>query len=323
MTPNPLELRNLACEKCRQFLAADLDEVITPLFVKSGGIEPYVEPLSVFSGVFLPTSPEISLKKTLAMKPKSCQGVFEIAHAFRNDEPGAIHLREFTMLEWYRRDFHYMDLKEDVLEILGQIGVLNEKAPKASSKIPDHTLDTVQQVFSKVYHTEISADWGVEQYEQLAFQNQLIQDQNLGVSSKSGPAALHYTTELFTLLFDHAMNKQAQKGLAFVYEFPPFMRGMAELSSDGWAKRLEGYYNGLEICSGYQELSDAEELEKIWRQNNEIRKYLKKTIQPIDEGLIAVNELMKNVAGMALGVERTLMGLCGISNIQGFTFGGF
>ena len=98
---------------------------------------------------------------------------------------------------------------------------------------------------------------------------------------------------------------------------------MAQLDDDGWAKRVEGFLGGVEIASGYQELSDAGELQRLWEENNALRRSLGKAEHPLDSQLIRVSPAMAGVAGMALGLERLLCAIYGGEHIRTFSLSEF
>src|ERR1700735_5160146 len=66
---------------------------------------------------YLRTSPEFACKKLLAAgEPK----IFEFARVFRDRERGALHLPEFTMLEWYRADATYDAVMADSIVVIAR-----------------------------------------------------------------------------------------------------------------------------------------------------------------------------------------------------------
>ena len=95
---------------------------------------------------------------------------------------------------------------------------------------------------------------------------------------------------------------------------------MSKLSLEGWAERIECYIDGIEIANGYQELDNKEDLVTIWKLNNNLREMLGYPPHPIDFFLVEVSDRMKNVAGMAVGFERSLMAIFGIEDIKEFSF---
>ena len=316
---NPVHLRNRSLLKIRSYFEGQgLDEVITPTLVRSGGIEPFVDSISVDNEYYLPTSPEISLKKLLASQPDSCPGIYEIAHAFRNDLTGNHHLREFTMIEWYRKDLPYLNLIDDVLDI---IRILSEIGKDFVEPINyrDSQIISVSDLFEKIFSIKPGSDWGFEKYYELALSRNIVQPI---AKPKSEAEELHILSEVFTLLYDFAVLdfEKTTPGLFFIKEYPFFLRGMAKLSETGWAMRVEAYLNQLELCSGYQELDNAEELRDIWEKNNRIRFFADKKNHPIDEDLLRSTQSMKGVSGMALGLERVLMAVYKIQDIREFTF---
>src|SRR4051794_15524059 len=64
---------------------------------------------------FLRTSPEFACKKLLAAGETR---IFEFARVFRDRERGALHLPEFTMLEWYRANATYDAVMADTVVVV-------------------------------------------------------------------------------------------------------------------------------------------------------------------------------------------------------------
>jgi lysyl-tRNA synthetase class 2 len=105
------------------FYSKNFIEVSTPTLVDNPGSEPSLDPLQTqlylqnSIGVqckYLPTSPELHLKKVLAM---GATQIFEIAKVFRNRENTSTHQPEFWMLEWYRAFSTYDAIKTDVQDL--------------------------------------------------------------------------------------------------------------------------------------------------------------------------------------------------------------
>jgi lysyl-tRNA synthetase class 2 len=103
-----------------------LIEIETPDFVVCPGLEPNLEPFAIDiklgsfqKRLYLPTSPEIHLKKAL------CYGftdIFEMKKCYRNGEMSDHHQPEFHMLEWYRA---YSGLDSIITDVQGLLRSLN------------------------------------------------------------------------------------------------------------------------------------------------------------------------------------------------------
>jgi len=247
------------------------------------------------------------------MQETGCPGIYEIAHAFRDDRAGKAHLREFTMVEWYRRDYGYLALVEDVVDIMERLQGISTSL-KSTVDCRRYKIISIAELFETCLRVKPRSDWGLDEYGKLAL------SLNLSGGQFAPSPAMDDLPGIFTLLYDHCVREFTRdfSGVLFLKDYPGFLRGMARLSDQGWAMRVEAYLGGLELCSGYQELDDPDELLRTWESNNEIRRLAGKKIHPVDHGLIHVTKYMNGVSGMALGLERTLMALYGIKDIRGF-----
>ena len=123
-----LQQRAYVLAKIRRFFSErDVLEVETPLLASSTVPDVYIESITaqVVEGNssrknFLQTSPEFFMKRLLASGSGS---IYQIAKAFRQEEKGARHNIEFTLLEWYRLSYSLdqlmAELEELVQEVLG------------------------------------------------------------------------------------------------------------------------------------------------------------------------------------------------------------
>jgi lysyl-tRNA synthetase class 2 len=88
-------------------------EVHTPALVPSAAFEEHLEAVHV-GPAFLHTSPEMAMKRVLAAG--LCR-IYQIVPAFREEELGVHHTREFTMLEWYRVGAGSHELMDEVEDL--------------------------------------------------------------------------------------------------------------------------------------------------------------------------------------------------------------
>lgn len=277
-------------------------EVSTPTLVTCPGYEPTLEPFmtQLQSGrhkqnLFLPTSPEIHLKKMLA---RGWSEIFEFRPCFRNDEFSPHHQPEFMMLEWYRSYCGLDRLKQDVRELFAHL---------SGKENLQFLTFTVTDLFKEVLNFPLTAQTSA-------------QDLYLLAKQKNVPLTKDQT---WNDLFHHLWVQFVDPWLAeqdlplFVTHYPPSQAALARLGEDGWAERLEVYWRGLEIANGYHELNDPFEQRKRSQSDLNQRKVLGKTETPNDE------EFLKAMAagqapgvGIALGVERLFMAIHGIKDIK-------
>ncbi|MBQ1345698.1 MAG: EF-P lysine aminoacylase GenX, partial [Kiritimatiellae bacterium] len=94
-------------------------EVETPVRLAAPAPECHIDCPPVATGGFLRASPELQMKKLLAV---GLDRIYQIGPCFRDGERGARHNPEFTMVEWYRRDADYRAIADDLAGLLGALG---------------------------------------------------------------------------------------------------------------------------------------------------------------------------------------------------------
>lgn len=104
----------------------------------------------------------------------------------------------------------------------------------------------------------------------------------------------------------------------FLTHYPLSQASLAKLSENGdYAERFEAFADGLELCNGFAELTDANEQRRRFMEEAEERKRLGKTIFPIDEALLeSLDKIKRPIYGNALGIDRLLMLKYGIKDIR-------
>lgn len=104
----------------------------------------------------------------------------------------------------------------------------------------------------------------------------------------------------------------------FVTNYPAEQASLAKLSADGkTAQRFEAFSDGLELCNGFVELTDANEQRQRFEKEQEERRKLGKTVFPIDKDLLnALDSIKHEVYGNALGLDRLVMLKYGVRDIN-------
>lgn len=286
------------------FLNRGLTEILTPTLVKCPGLEPALEPFSttISQGresltIYLPTSPEVSLKKAMS---RGYSDIFEIKNCFRREEFSPHHESEFLMLEWYRSFANLEMILSDLEQLLAALSILGFGAPQVLHHTDFATL------FAKVLQFNLTPQTTAPELRDLCLK------QNIETAADDTFA------DLFHRLLIERIEPALQKmGPTTVRRFPPSMAALAKLDGDGWADRVEFYWNGLEIANGFNEVTDPSMQAERWREEAEERRRLGRSAVPEDPDLIqALEKGLPPSGGIALGLERLYMACMGVTEIR-------
>jgi lysyl-tRNA synthetase class 2 len=291
-----LRARDALLKQVRQFFSErGLMEVETPVLSRHGNCDPGL--LQWETGgqrTFLRTSPEYAMKRLLAA---GCGDIYELGRVFRADESGRIHNREFTLLEWYRQDWTYHELMEEVSKL---VQLCLDRGPLTVQRL------TYREMF-KHYAGLDPFKVGQEQL------NACLSDTGLGTPGLGRQACLD-------LLLGMMIQPQLPEDtLTFVYDFPESQAALAQLRREdpAVAERFELFIGPVEIANGYQELTDADELRQRFEQENAHRAEAGQATVPCDVWLLeAMQHGLPACSGVALGLDRLLMLRCGETHID-------
>jgi lysyl-tRNA synthetase class 2 len=108
-------------------------------------------------------------------------------------------------------------------------------------------------------------------------------------------------------------------GFTVVFDYPPEQAALARIrpGDPPLAERFEVYLGHIELANGYQELTDAREQRQ--RFDREIRQAEARGEEtgPCDRQLLAALESgLPECSGVALGVDRLLMAILGLDDID-------
>jgi len=298
--PGHLKARACLLRAIREYFHnRNVMEVETPLISMAGNTDPEIYPIRTDTGGYLRTSPEFALKRLLAA---GSGDIFELGRVFRAGESGRSHNPEFTLLEWYRTDWSYHQLMEEVADLVRYCG---------QGKFDDWQQDELsyQQLFLKYVDLDpFSAD-----------------KQVLSASAKKhgiGDIELDRKQWLDLLLSLVIQPALPEKCLTFVYDYPADQAALARIrpGSPPLAERFELYLGSVELANGYQELTDAVEQRQRFDSENAQRKRLGVSLCKVDHHLInALEHGLPGCAGVALGVDRLLMAIGGVETISEVT----
>lgn len=275
----------------------DILEVDTPILSHAAVTDPYIQSLktgNVFekdTPLYMHTSPEYCMKRLLAADSGS---IYQIAHVFRDEESGKRHQTEFTMLEWYRVGFDYMQLMDDVAQLLSDVGLAK----------PD------KMTYADVFLATIKINPHTATLNQL---REVGGQHGWGSDSEDRHALLDY---IFSEVVMKNINNEQP---LFIYDYPECMAALATIknSEPRVAERFELFINGMEIANGFNELRDVNEQRQRFERELEDRKAKGLEPVPVDSRfLMALESGLPRSAGVAVGIDRLLMALCGKDDIN-------
>ncbi len=289
-------------EKVRRFFKArGVLEVETPVLSRACGTDAHLDYFET-SGTtprYLMTSPEFHLKRLLA---SGFGDIFEIAHAFRMDEIGVRHNSEFQIVEWYRVGMPFGQLMAEVeafvSEILGR--------PVVAERLP------FREAFRRYA--------GVDPFRASAdeFRRALSSKGVPDVENSSSFSREDWWDYLMVTLVEPNLGKDSPQ---FLVDYPESCAALANTyvnaAGDRVAKRFELYIDNMELCNGYEELTDAAEQRRRFDMDIAFRRANGKPVPAVDERFLAALESgMPFASGVAVGLDRLYMLALGKKRIE-------
>jgi len=286
LPPNSLWQRASIIQSVRKFFVElEYLEVETPVRLPCLAPEAHIEPIRS-ADWYLQTSPELCMKRLLAAgHPR----IFQICKCFRGQERGKRHLPEFTMLEWYQRDSDYLQLMNDCEQLLRFL------VKRLALQFPSGGLSAVNDPWERV--TVVDA---FSQYTTL-----------------SSDAAL--ADNIFDeILVEYVEPHLGRKVPTFLYDYPADLGSLARLTRNdpSIAERFELYVDGIELANGFSELTDPIEQRLRFEKEQTLCRGNGGIPGPMPERFLEELGAMSSAAGIALGIDRLVMLLCGAEKID-------
>jgi len=247
-------------------------------------------------------SPEIWMKKTIA---RHRVNVFQICKCFRNGESsGRLHNFEFTMLEYYTMDSGFMDslaLTEELFAHLARV----MRAPFLN---PPFRRITVAQAFER---------WaGFDLFAAVEKEGALEEEaRRLGLDPMPGMTM----AQLYDLIFIQAVEPRLKsKEPTALLDYPAFVPCLAKKARNGKiVERWELYYDGIELANCFSEETDPKKVKEFFLNEEAARERACLQKHNVDHDYWKMFEKFPLCSGVAMGIDRLIMALCGISDIDG------
>jgi lysyl-tRNA synthetase class 2 len=286
-------------------------EVETPCLSRDIVIDAWLEPMRVEQGGqnwFLQTSPEACMKRLLAAGSGS---IFQISRVFRAGESGTRHNPEFTMIEWYGVESTWqqqMELTEWLVRAcLAEAATVMGYTPVNVWPDGEFRQTTYQTAFQRVFHMDVHRASHDELLHAAVAQNVPLPD-TCSMASKDD-----VLNAMLAFAVEPSLGRNPSTHVSapeFLCDYPASQAALAVTSETlpHVARRFELYIDGLELCNGYQELTDPEELQRRERLQNSVRSGSSLETLP---GAARLQAAMKaglpECSGVAMGFDRLVM----------------
>ncbi|MDO9040979.1 MAG: EF-P lysine aminoacylase EpmA [Desulfocapsaceae bacterium] len=273
----------------QQFLEVDTP-IRQPLLIPELNIEPLAS-----EGWFLQASPELCMKRMLAA---GCDRIFQLCNCFRKGERGRLHLEEFTMLEWYRKDADYEDLMADCEALLGSL--LADLEVMALCAFDGEGLRVDDRVIS------LQPPWDrLSVHEAFARYSPVPIEQAMAADTFDA------------ILVEYVEPNLGKERPLFLYDYPVELGSLARCKEGNpqLAERFELYINGIELANGFSELTDSQEQRQRFEQELSMMEEGRRQRSLMPERFLEELAGLDRAAGIALGVDRLLMLLMGKKSV--------
>ena len=300
-----LQLRASMLSQARLYFSQqDVMEVETPMLSPYAVSDINIESISAVlqlnpaTPYFLHTSPEFCMKRLLAA---GSNDIYQLGKVFRDGEDGSRHQPEFTMAEWYRRNFSFEQIIDDTVNfirfVIGENNALTG---------PDRIS------YREAFKTYTGIDPCTADLSLLA--------RTAGDNHHLNPAIDTDRSDWLDLILCRFVAPEFSKErITVLHHYPADQAALSRVNPDDplVADRFEIFYGELELANGYVELSDADEQRQRCLDDQETRRAAGRVQRPLDQDLIAaLHKGLPPCAGVAVGFDRLVMIAAGVQNIR-------
>ena len=245
-------------------------------------------------------SPELFLKEAIGA---GFDRVYEVAKDFRNEGMDAMHLQEFTMVEWYAA---YWDFNKNIQFTWDLIQYLLQKC-RGTLQIE---YQGTKLDFSKYemidYTAKMNEFFGCNI---LDFEN-VDELRDKLVSAGMFPADELEDLKSLPALVDYVYKRKIRDKIVnptFLYNYPAYMVPLAR-RNDADVRRIDMYQLlvcGAELCKGYSELvNPIQQLAAFEEQAKNIADGDEEASNPDNDFVRAMEHGFPPISGVGMGVDR-------------------
>ncbi|MBL8820326.1 MAG: EF-P lysine aminoacylase GenX [Planctomyces sp.] len=333
-----LQLRATMLDSVRKFFCErDYLEVETPLLSTDVVVDAHLHPFTLRGEnrtLYLQTSPEAGMKRLLAAGSGS---IFQITRSFRRGESGERHNPEFTIIEWYGVESTHIEQMQLTEALVRSV------MEHASTFLAQHAQFT-QHAQNKQHGSMPCSDhWSAEPFLRVSYDDAFRAVFGINVLNATIPELLNACSvhgisvphmssgshsgfgndlkdEILNVMMGIAV--EPELGLrhpTFIHSYPSTQAALARLDPRNpfTAHRFELYIQGLELCNGYYELTDTEELLQRDVFNNQRRSEQNHDVLPgAPLMMAAMRHGLPDCSGVALGFDRLVMLALGATSIH-------
>ena len=292
-------------------------EVETPYAVAAPGEDVHLhafrtERISPDGGahpLWLNTSPEFAMKRLVVA---GAGPVFQLARVWRNNEAGALHMPEFTMLEWYRPGATMDDLMDECAALLR--AVLPPVVVRGADRVALGQCERLRMADAFAHYAG-GADLlgcGTDAGRLAA---------SAGETLRSGE---EWEALFFRLLLARVEPAIGHVAPTFLTHWPVAQAALARCdpADPRVAERFELFIAGMELANAFIELTDPAEQRARFIADRARRHALTGVPDwPLDEDFLAALEHgIPPCGGVALGFDRLAMLASGAERIEQVQF---
>lgn len=282
-------------------------EIETPIMqnIASGAAaKPFVTHHNALNADFqLRISPELFLKMAIGA---GFDRVYEVAKDFRNEGMDAMHLQEFTMIEWYAA---YWDYKRNIDFTWKMIQELIMKA-RGTLQIEYQGTELDFSKYEMIdYTAKMNELFGcnILDFDDVDVLRQKLVDEGMFPMDE-----LEDLKSLATLV-DYVYKRKIRNQIVqptFLYNYPTYMVPLARHNSED-DKRLDMYQLlvcGGELCKGYSELvNPIHQAQAFVDQAKSIAGGEQEAFNPDNDFVRAMEHGFPPISGVGLGIDRLAM----------------